>query len=90
MTKPTKRKGVPVTERGVVQRINRKFQNDDHAPARMLKKTKGARAVIEFGFFYVLDPRRNLIVDHHVDPESLARELGCLADWEYLDIEGET
>ena len=82
-----KQKGIPVSERAVVQRVNRKFLNEDGPPARELKKTRGGRAKVDFGDFYVLNTNRNFIDDHHVDPEALARELGVLADWEYLDEE---
>lgn len=38
--------------------------------------------------FYVLNIERNFIDEHHVDPEDLAREMGVLADYEYLDEGG--
>jgi hypothetical protein len=79
---------VAVTERAVVQRINRKFLSEDGRPARELKKTKGARAKIDLGDFYVLNTARNFIDAHHVDPEATARELGVLADWEFVVDEG--
>lgn len=73
---------VPVTERAVMQRINRKFRTEDGAPARELKKTRGARAKLDLGDFYVLDTERNFIDEHHVDPEALGRELGVLSESE--------
>jgi hypothetical protein len=79
---------VPVSERAVIQRVNRKFVSEDGHPARELKKTRGGRAKIDLGDYYVLDTERNFIAEHHVDPEDLARELGVLAQSEYLIEEG--
>jgi hypothetical protein len=84
----TKKKGIPVSERAIMQRINRKFRSEDGPPARELKKTRGARALLDLGDFYVLNTERNFIDEHHVDPEDLAREMGVLADYEYLAEEG--
>jgi hypothetical protein len=73
---------VPVSERALIQRINRKFRSEDGPPARELKKTKGARAKQELGYFYVLNTERNFIDEHHVDPEALGRELGVVSESE--------
>jgi hypothetical protein len=82
-----KERRVAVTERAIVQRINRKFVNEDGRPARELKKTRGARAVLDLGDYYVLNTRYNLVAngDRFVDVEELARKMGVLADWEYLE-----
>jgi hypothetical protein len=73
-----KRGGVPVTTRAVIARINRALKPDD----QMLKITRGARAQVDLGRYYVLNYMRNLIVKHHVDPETVARKLGVLKDYE--------
>ena len=73
-------KKVLVTERALIQRINRKLWHDD----QVLRKTRGTRAQLDLGWFYVLDWRRNFVVEHDVDPESLGRELGVLAEYESL------
>jgi hypothetical protein len=69
---------VPVSERALVQRINRKLLLDD----QRLVKTRGAQAILDLGEYYVLDWRRNLALDTRVDPEDLGRELGALRPWE--------
>lgn len=81
MKKSTKHT-VPVSERAVVQRINRKFVSED-GPAlpRQLKKTRG-RAKSVIGDFFILDEGN--VTSRHIDPESLARELGVLAEWEHI------
>jgi hypothetical protein len=83
MPKKTERR-VAVTERALLQRINRKFLADEGAPAHEMKKTRGARAKIELGDFYVLNTERNFIDAHHVDPEATAREMKVMEEWEYL------
>ncbi len=69
---------VPVTMKALVQRINRKLADSNEA----LRKTRGARALIDLGDWYVLDTNRNLILHKNVDPEVLGRELGVLHPWE--------
>jgi len=73
---------VPVSERAVIQRINRKFRSEDGAPARELKKTRGTRAKLDLGDFYILNTKHNSIDEDHVDPEALGRELEVLSDSE--------
>jgi hypothetical protein len=74
----TKTGGVPVSMRAVIARINRKLKPDD----QMLKITRGQRAWLDLGKYYVINFNRNFVVDHHVDPETEARELGVLKDYE--------
>lgn len=71
---------VPVSERALVQRINRKLRQLQ--PRSVLKKTKGARAKSDLGDFYILNTELNGIDKHHVDPETLGRELEVLSDSE--------
>jgi hypothetical protein len=76
---------VPITMKAIVQRINRKLKADDEA----LKKTRGTRAYLDLGDWYVLNVNRNWISAHHVDPEELGRELGVPQEWEVLVADGE-
>jgi hypothetical protein len=66
--------------RALIARINRKLAGDD----MQLKKTKGRRAYIDLGAYYVLNVRNNAIMYHYkdCDPEKLGREIGVLQDWE--------
>jgi hypothetical protein len=79
-TKKQKAQTVPVTERALLQRVNRALQAD----GRVLKSSRGARAEESLGRFYVIDQRRNVIVDKAVDLEALARKLGALKEYEHL------
>lgn len=86
-----KKRAVPVTERAVIQRVNRKLaEKHGKIPSSpptarvVLKKTRGWNAVQNLGEFYTLDVYSNTVLDTHVDLEAEARELGALADWETL------
>jgi hypothetical protein len=71
---------VPVTVRALLQRVNRALDSD----GRVLKSSRGARAEEALGRFYVIDQRRNVIVDKAVDLEAFARKLGALKEYEHL------
>jgi hypothetical protein len=74
----TKHSKTPVSMRAVIQRINRKLAPDLEG----LKTTRGGRARLELGDYYVIDFNRNFILHKDVDPERMARELGVLQPWE--------
>lgn len=71
---------VPVSERAVIQRINRKVHGDD----LMVKKTRGVYAEIELGCWYVLNFNGNYIVHKDIGLETYAREVGALAEHEQV------
>ncbi|MFE8034651.1 hypothetical protein [Thiohalocapsa marina] len=75
---------VPVSERALIARINRRLPGDVR-----LKKLKGDRWLSTMGRFYTLDERLNAVIDKFVDPEALAREIGALADYEMLAVESD-
>jgi hypothetical protein len=67
---------VPVSERALYQRINRKL-----APrGRLLKATR--RPGTELGKYYIIDTERNLLLLKRVDLDYWGRRLGVLAAWE--------
>lgn len=70
----------PVSERALLQRINRKLRREDE----VLKVSRTARMVSSVGRYYVVDVLRNIVSCQHVDPESLGRDLGVLREWEEL------
>ena len=63
-----------------MQRINRALAKDDE----QMHRTRGARALMDLGEFYIRDTRRSIILYQNVDPEGTARELGVLADHEHV------
>ena len=75
---------VPISERALMQRLNRKLGKEQLA----LKKTReDSRAWSNLGDFYVLDIHTNSIADSKltvVDLERMGREHKVLADFEAL------
>ena len=70
----------PVSARALLQRIQRVLQKRDE----LIRTTRGGRAEIQLGEYYVVDVQRNAIVSKNVDIEALGRELGVLKPWEEL------
>jgi hypothetical protein len=72
---------VPITEKALYQRINRKLRVDGEA----LKHSRAdSRAWLDLGDYFTVDVRENFVTRHHVDLADLGRELGVLAEWETL------
>jgi hypothetical protein len=69
---------VPVGERALLQRINRKLAQKD----AVLKKLRGDHYLHELGSYYIVNYRFNRIEATAVDPVAFARELMVLAPWE--------
>jgi hypothetical protein len=65
--------------RTVCSRINRKLRHE----GERLRTLRGERGVTDLGRFFVVD-ERGLPTACHVDPETLARELGVLAAHETI------
>jgi len=80
----TKRKitKVPITERALSQRINRKLVGENEG----LRSTRpGSEAASKLGRFYIVDLGRNSITAHGIDSlEQLGRELGVVRDHEEI------
>ena len=60
------------------KRLNRKLDKD----YQRICKTRGAKAVLEFGTYHLLDTYRNLIVDSFLDLEEYGREYEVLHELE--------
>jgi hypothetical protein len=71
---------VAVGERALIARINRKLAHDDQA----LRTTRGERAYLDLGSFYILNLRTNFIDAYRVSLEDLGREVGALKPYEYV------
>lgn len=65
---------VPVTKAALLARINRHLKREDH----VLRAGRGAAVRQNCGEYYVIDWRRNFVVQHHVDPARLGRRLEVL------------
>jgi hypothetical protein len=79
-----KKTTVPVTEKALYQRINRKLRDDGET----LKRARGA-AWTTLGEYYVVNLERNYVSQHHVDLEEYGRELGALQPFESVQINTE-
>ena len=77
---PRVERRVPVSERALIQRINRALARKDEK----LKTYRGGRSVAQLGRYYIVDLKRNVLLWGDVDLEPLGREEGCLKKWEYL------
>jgi hypothetical protein len=71
---------VRVSERALVQRINRKLREK----AEVMKIARGTQAESNLGRYYTIDLQRNYLIQDHLDPKTVGRELGVLAHYEYL------
>ena len=74
---------VPVTQRALIQRINRALAKE----GQILKTTRGVKWRQSLGDYYVVDLNRNFIISTHNDVEELGRELKALAPYESMEGE---
>ncbi len=72
---------VPVSRRAFVQRLERRLARDGKS---ILTSREGTWARKELGEFYIVNARAQRVVEDHVDPEALGRELGVLKPFERL------
>jgi hypothetical protein len=71
---------VPVSERALAQRINRKLAHE----GQLLKVYKGTRYENDLGRYYIVGLQTNVVEATHCDLEKIGREMRCLADFEEL------
>ena len=71
---------VPVSEKAVCQRVNRKLRAEGQA----LKRSRG-RYAAELGDYYILDVQRSCVLRLNVGLEEFARALGALQEFEGLE-----
>jgi hypothetical protein len=74
------KRAVPVTERALIQRLNRKLQREDQE----LKTARGAHMQQDAGRFYVINRKHGRVEAKHIDLEAMARKCGALQPWERL------
>ena len=69
---------VPVTQRALIQRINRALDHE------VVKVSRGMRARIDCGEFYAVDVSTNAISAKDIDLEKWGRDLEVLKPYEEL------
>ena len=72
---------MPVSERALYQRVNRKLRAQDE----VLKRARTVSDSLNVGDYFLVDLATNAVVGYDIDLEPYARELGALAKWEYLE-----
>jgi len=70
-----------ITERALLQRINRKLKSE----GEQLRTARSQNVETSVGRYYIVDLERNVIAYQHVDPEALGRKLGAIQPWEELE-----
>ena len=69
---------VPVGERSLIQRLNRRLAKDH----QKLFMSRSRAAEAEFGKFYVADTASGEVIASIIDLKGLGRDLGVLRPWE--------
>ena len=75
-----KASGVPVSERALIQRINRKLAAQDE----IVRTARGGRAEQDLGRYFIVDVRIGGVVHSDIDLEEWGRELAVLRSYERL------
>ncbi len=74
---------VPVLERALLARINRTIETD----GLFLRRSRpGTRSFEVLGRYHLANRDTMAVLEADIDLENYARELGLLADHEYLEI----
>jgi hypothetical protein len=82
MKNRTKNK-VPVSERALILRINRKLKRD----GKVMKIARSdSRAEQAYGRYFIVDVDRNQATDADCDLAALGRDLGVLHDYESVTV----
>jgi hypothetical protein len=72
---------VPVTERALLQRINRKLRKEQDS---VVKKARGENVALTIGEYFMVGFHSNAVMEQDVDLKKLGKELGVLRAWESL------
>jgi hypothetical protein len=81
MSKHTQSQTVPVTERALVARINRKLAHQGKA---LRHSAPNSRQAHDLGAYFAIDVNRNVVTASWIDLEKWGNGLGCLKPWESL------
>jgi hypothetical protein len=73
---------VPLSPRAVIQRINRALLKQ----GEVLRASRGWRAQMDVGHYFLVDIDKNFIVRKDVDLERMAKELGVLKPYEKVAL----
>ena len=71
---------IPVTRRALMQRLNRKLRHD----GKRIDASRTQQMRDQYGDFHMVDFTRNQLIEWHIKPEEMARELGVLKPYEQI------
>jgi hypothetical protein len=74
---------VPITERALLQRVNRALADDGKVVNRPRGKPR-ADGPGDLGAFFIVDLKKKAVVEKNVDLVKLAKKLEVLRDYEQL------
>jgi hypothetical protein len=77
----TTKPDAPVSRSALISRIRRHIS----AKGWRLVHARSAQMASNFGEIYIMDVRRNCVVEPRIDLEKYGRELGVLHGWEHLE-----
>jgi len=72
---------VKLSQRAVIQRINRKLAKQDQKLNTSRMKSAG---IHDMGRYYIVDTYRNAVVDSQINLETMGRKLGAIAEYEEI------
>ena len=75
----------PISADAVIKRINRVLEADNPGEFLRIKRTRGSRAQQDLGEFYLVNGKRNFIMDHDVDLNDLAKQYKVLSSTEQVE-----
>jgi len=84
----TTKQKVPVAERALIRRVNRKLAEKDQRLCKSRASHDEGRGPVfdhNLGEFYIIDTQRNFVHSTHVDLGTLAKEVGALSPWETVE-----
>jgi hypothetical protein len=79
----TKARRVPVSERALIARVNRKLAKESW-PKVLKVAHPGSRLENNLGRFYILDTYTNNVVDYGFDLADYPRLVECIANYEEI------
>ena len=71
----------------ILNRVNRELEKKDR---KLVKCEHLCRSCMALGDYYLMDTTQNLLIDTNVDLEKVAREEGCLADGEVIEVDADS
>jgi hypothetical protein len=85
----TKDEKVPISERALLQRLNRALAKEDLMVKKSRSKDQDSRGNYvyrELGEFFVVNTQRNVVDSKNIDLEDWGKKMKVLKPWERLEV----